>query len=215
MKFFLSTSLAISLLVFVSFIPAREPATPVSPLSDFSPAWNDAKYLACNTAANASYLTAEEKKTIFILNMARMNPVLFANTVIKQYPDKSVGFVSRNSRYYKSLLETMLKLKPMNLLYPDSLCFRSALCHAQTTGKAGTVTHSRTTNECKKLEYYSGECCHYGFNTALDILMSLLIDEGVESLGHRELCLGEMNKVGVSIQSHKAYRYTAVLDFKY
>ena len=213
MKFFVPASLVIGFLIFVSFIPAKKETIPVSPLADFSAAWNDAKYLECNTAANANYLTAEEKKTIYILNMARMNPVLFANTVVKQYPEKSAGYVSRNSKYYKSLLDMMLKLKPMNLLYPDSLCFRSALCHAQTTGKAGTVTHSRT-NECKKLEYYSGECCHYGFDTALDILMSLLIDEGVESLGHRELCLGAMNKVGVSIQPHTAYRHTAVLDFK-
>ena len=215
MKFLLSSSLAISLLVFVSFKPVKEPTSPVSPLADFSPAWNDAKYLKCNTAANVRYLTAEEKKTIYILNMARMNPVLFANTVVKQYPDKKGWFVNRNSYYYKSLLQTMLKLKPMELLYADSLCFVSALCHAQTTGNDGTTTHSRTTDACKKVEYYSGECCHYGYNNALDILLALLIDEGVESLGHREICLGAFKKLGVSIQPHSTYGYTAVLDFKF
>ena len=84
MKFLLPPSLLVSLLIFVSFIPAKEvrlSTIPVSPLAAYSTDWNDIKYLACNTAATARYLTEEEKKTIYILNMARMNPVLFANTV--------------------------------------------------------------------------------------------------------------------------------------
>lgn len=217
MKFLLSTSLLISAVIFISFIPVKEnskPTIPVSPLATYSPAWNDVKYLKCNTAAKASYLTEEEKKTIYILNMARMNPVLFANTVVKQYPDKTGWHINRNSTYYKSLLESMLKLKPVNLLFPDSLCYKSALCHALTTGYEGTVTHDRTTDDCRKQQYFSGECCHYGNKTAIDILLSLLIDEGVVSLGHREICLGSYKKLGVSIQSHSAYGYTAVLDFK-
>lgn len=218
MKFLLSTSLLISIIIFVSFITVKEnkeSSLPLSPLAAYSPAWNDAKYLKCNTAATSNYLTEEEKKTIYILNMARMNPVLFANTVVKQYPDKTGWHINRNSTYYKSLLETMLKLKPMNLLYPDSLCYKSALCHALTTGYEGTVTHERTTDDCHRQQYFSGECCHYGNKTAVDILLSLLIDEGVESLGHREICLGPYKKLGVSIQSHSAYGYMAVLDFKY
>lgn len=217
MKILLPPSLLISLLIVVSFIPAKEvrlSTIPVSPLAAYSTEWNDAKYLPCNTAATARYLTEEEKKTIYILNMARMNPVLFANTVIKQYPDKGMATVKRSSSYYKSLLNTMLLLKPMKLLYPDSLCYRSALCHALTTGKKGTVTHDRSTNECRKQQYFSAECCHYGYNSAIDILLSLLIDEGVASLGHREICLGVYNKLGVSIQPHLNYNYTAVLDFK-
>ena len=60
-----------------------------SPLGLYSPAWNDARYLTCNTAANTGYMSAGEKEVIYILNMARMNPALFANTVVKQYPNKS------------------------------------------------------------------------------------------------------------------------------
>jgi uncharacterized protein YkwD len=217
MKFLLSTSLLISVAILFSFIPVKEnkeSTAPLSPLATYSTAWNDAKYLKCNTAAKASYLTEEEKKTIYILNMARINPVLFANTVVKQYPDKTSWHINRNSTYYKSLLETMLKLKPVNLLYPDSLCYKSALCHALTTGYEGTTTHDRTTVDCRQQQYFSGECCHYGNKTAIDILLSLLIDEAVESLGHREICLSIYKKLGVSIQSHSAYGYTAVLDFK-
>ena len=216
MKFLLPTSFLASLLVFVSFIPAKQiPAasTTISPLADYSAEWNDPKYLKCNTAANVSYLSAEEKKTIYVLNMIRMNPVLFGKTVMQQYPDKGGHGVFRNSSFYKSLIQTLQKTQPMELLYADSLCFKSALCHAQTTGKDGTVTHDRTTEECKKQLYFRAECCHYGYNTALDILVSLLVDEGVPSLGHRESLLGAYQKLGVSIQPHKKYGNTAVLDF--
>jgi uncharacterized protein YkwD len=203
-------------LLIVSFVPAKEAGissiTP-SPLAEYSMEWNDTKYLKCNTAANATYMTAEERKVIYILNMARMNPPLFAKTVINKYPEKNKWFINRNSYYFTSLVDTMQKLKPINLLYPDQLCYKSAFCHASTTGKAGTVTHDRTTT-CKQQEYFNGECCHYGYNTALDILLSLLIDENVPSLGHRYVCLGSYTKLGVSIQPHSAYKNTAVLDFK-
>jgi len=202
----------------ISFTPVNksiEAAAPPSPLADYSTEWNDTKYLKCNTAANAHYMTAEEKKVIYILNMARMNPPLFAKTVVNQYPDKSKWSINRNSRYFISLMDTLQKLKPIKLLYPDSLCYKSAFCHAVTTGKNGSVTHERVTDKCKKEEYFNGECCHYGNNKAIDILLSLLIDENVPSLGHRYVCLGNYNKLGVSIQPHIAYKNTAVLDFKY
>lgn len=137
-----------------------------------------------------------------------MNPVLFANTVIKKYP-------AGHSNYYTSLLDTMLSLKPLKLLYPDSLCFAGAQCHALNSGAEGYVGHTRSKEECRKKWYYSGECCDYGHNKPLDIIMSLLIDEDVESLGHREICLSSYKKIGVSVQYHALYSYTAVLDFHY
>jgi len=208
---------SVTMLLLVSFQLKNKEAElteTTSPLSAYGAEWDNPKYQQCNTAANATYLSSEEKKVIYILNMARMNPSLFATTVVQQYPDKGEMPVNRNSSYYKSLLKTMQSLQPMGMLAPDSLCFKSALCHATTTGKAGTVTHDRTTNDCRTQQYFSGECCHYGYKNALAILISLLIDEGIPSLGHRKICLGGYTKLGVSIQPHKAYNSTAVLDFK-
>ena len=153
-------------------------------------------------------MTAAEKEVIYVLNLARMNPVLFTNTVIKKYP-------ARQTNYYTTLLDTMLKLKPVKLLYPDSLCFSGAQCHAVNSGKEGYVGHDRSTKDCSEKWYYNGECCDYGHNKPLDVIMALLIDEGVPSLGHRRICLGDYKNIGVSVQPHTSYRYTAVLDFHY
>jgi uncharacterized protein YkwD len=211
MKFILPSSLIACLLVFMSLIPEKEICSstmPPSPLASYSALWNDVKYLKCNTALSANYMTASEKEVIYILNLARTNPALFANTVIKKFP-------AGHSTYYTSLLDTMLNLKPVRLLYPDSLCFVGAQCHALNSGAEGYVGHTRSTEECRKKWHFRGECCDYGHNKPLDIVMSLLIDEGVESLGHREICLSDYKKIGVSIQYHTIYRYTTVIDFYY
>jgi uncharacterized protein YkwD len=210
MKILLLFLLPVYLLSLVSFTPVKENHTAIfiSPLSEFSPMWDDTKYLKCNTAGNSKYLTAAESEVIYILNLARANPELFANTVIKKYP-------ATHSTYFTSLLNEMKKLKPIGLLFPDSLCYAGAFCHAVNAGAEGYVGHTRSNDDCNKKWYYNGECCDYGNNKPLDIIMSLLIDEGVSSLGHRKICLSSYNKIGVSIQPHKLYRFNTVLDFHY
>ena len=59
-------------------------ATP-SPLAVYSTQWNYPMFEKANTAANVSYLSKEEKEFIYVLNLARMNPYLFAETVLKPF----------------------------------------------------------------------------------------------------------------------------------
>ena len=73
--------------------------------------------------------------------------------------------------------------------------------------------NERKRNDCEK-DFY-GECCEYGNDDPMEIVMSLLLDYDVPSLGHRKICLSETyNLIGVSIQPHKNYTYNSVLDFK-
>lgn len=188
---------------------------PVSPLAAYSEEWNEPQYLKYNTAVNAHYMTGPEKELIYILNLLRANPSLFATTVLLQYPEKTGQNYLVHSRYYISLMDTLKMIKPVTDLKPDEICFNSAKCHALVSGISGYVGHERSTAECRTKESFNGECCDYGNNNALDIVLSLLIDEGVPSLGHRKICLKPYRKIGVSIQSHQRYRYNAVLDFSY
>jgi uncharacterized protein YkwD len=46
--------------------------------------------------------------------------------------------------------------------------------------------------------------------------MSLLIDEGVKSLGHRRICLSaRYTAVGISTQAHSDYGTNTVMDFTF
>jgi uncharacterized protein YkwD len=186
----------------------------VSPLASYSNVWNDIKYSNCNTAVNVPYLSKTEKDVIYILNLIRTNPVLFVKTVLKKYPAVSGnGYLAADSFYFISLVNTLQKMEPLNMLYPDKNCFESAMCHAYSSGLTGYVGHERKTKDCKTKKYFNGECCDYGHADPLDIVLSLLIDEGIPSLGHRMVCLNAYNNIGVSIQPHTRYGRNAVLDF--
>jgi uncharacterized protein YkwD len=187
---------------------------PASPLASYSSEWNDPKYVACNTAADASYMSEEEKKLLYVLNLARTNPRLFANTVVKKFPAVVHDESLRNISEYNSLLETLRKQRPLPLVYPDSLGYVSAHCHAETSGMKGYTGHERQTRECKDSRYYTAECCHYGYTDAVAILVSLLVDQNVPSLGHRTILLSAYTTAGVSIQPHKTYGVNTVIDFR-
>lgn len=184
-----------------------------SPLAVYSAEWNSNVYQQCNTAARINYLADKEKEVIWILNMMRKNPSLFGSTVVKKYPEQSGRTSLKNVREYKSLLKALEKQQPLSILAPDSLSWVSAQCHATESGKKGYLGHDRQSKNCKAVTHFMGECCQYGEETPLDIVMSLLIDEGVPSLGHRVIFLSPYDKIGVSIQPHKSYRINTVIDF--
>lgn len=186
---------------------------PPSPLSEFSAEWDEPKYLQCNTAGKTRYMSIKEKEVIYILNLLRTNPELFANSVVKQYPQYSRQLVLQSKPEYKSLLETLLKTSSGPMLDPDSLYYISAQCHAYTSGQTGYTGHDRQDEKCKVKKKFTAECCAYGKETPLSIVMTLLIDDGVPGSDHRKICLAPYKKIGVSIEPHSEYRVNAVLDF--
>lgn len=198
------------LLPFAGFCQENPP----SPLAKYSAEWNSTKYAACNTAARASYMSKEEKETIYILNLARANPKLFCKTVVKSYCASSDIDLS-SEHYYKSLVKELNGMKPLHILTVDSTCWASAACHAETAGKKGYTGHQRQSEKCQRLKRYNGECCSYGTPDPVGIIVTLLVDEGVESLGHRDILLGEYRKIGVAKRPHTGYGSNTVLDLAY
>ena len=169
----------------------------------YYPQWNVPEYDGANTAKNEDYITVEEKQVYYYLNLVRMNPKLFTDTYLKH--------LKNSKNYYESsLYKELRRLKPLPILKPNRKLFESAQCHAIESGERGYVGHNRF--KCK--EYFMGECCSYGESDALEIVTSLLIDQDVKSLGHRNICLGMYTELGVAIRPHKGYGENAVLDFR-
>jgi uncharacterized protein YkwD len=189
-------------------------SAPESPLAAYSDEWNHPDFEECNTAVTENYLTQKEKEIIYILNLVRSYPQLFASTVLVKYPQLSgKRYLAMDKYYYQSLQNTLENLEQMPLLFANKLCYASANCHAQTSGAAGYTGHTRKTADCNSKKHFMGECCDYGNNDPLEIVLALLIDKGVPSLGHRLILLSDYDKIGVSVRAHKKYKYTAVLDF--
>jgi uncharacterized protein YkwD len=164
--------------------------------------WDPEKLRLANTATEADYLTEQEKKIYFYLNLMRQEPQLFSETFLQD-------LFNKKDYTNTSLLSKLRRMKPLPLLYPDSVLYELALCHARESGRTGNVGHTRT--GCK--DGYWAECCQYGYDDAIDIVLALLIDRGVPSFGHRNILTSRYKLMGVSIQPHKKFKFNSVLDF--
>ena len=165
---------------------------------------------AC-TAMEAKYLSETEQDIIHIINIMRLDPPGFIEKVVKSYPELVNEPEMRNSTYYKSLLQDLAAARPMQPLIPDEPLFKSARCHAVQSGQTGYVGHGRS-KPCNESMNFEGECCQYGVKNALGVVMELLIDEGIQSLGHRKILMGNYTHIGVAMRPHKTYSVNTVLD---
>jgi len=157
------------------------------------------------------YLTTEERAVFYYLNFARTDPKRFVEKCVMK--DKQYNYYYPERK--ESLIETLKEMEPVGEILPDKDLYLMAYCYAKKGGELGIRGHDRSQTGCEK--GYYGECCSYGHQSGLEIVMQLLVDPGENNaaLGHRKMCLGKSySKLGVSIQPHKEHSFHAVLDFK-
>lgn len=173
--------------------------------------WTPLQLEKANTAKDVELLTDMEKEVIMYINLCRLYPQEFLEyEVLNYHGAQGYGNYLIRSPYRFSLMRTLRTMEPTTTLLFDEGAYYSAECFAKEHGIIGRVGHKRI--RCEALNY--GECCSYGMSTAKDIVLQLLIDHDVPSLGHRRICLSSGYKaVGVSIQYHSRYSKCAVLDF--
>jgi len=160
-------------------------------------------------------MTEEEQKVILFMNLARHNGPLFTETFLEQYVEENQ---IEKSSYLKSLKRDLKKVEGLTPLVPEEDLTSIAQGHATKSGKTGHVGHRNMDKRFAPLRgnpYYAwAENCSYGYQEALGIVITLLIDEGIKDLGHRKNILNEnFNSVGVAIRPHKSYRVNCVIDF--
>ncbi len=115
-----------------------------------------------------------------------------------------------NSYYYLSLFRKLAEMEPKNILKPNHRLFKTAECWAIEAGERGLKGHDRI--NCRK--NYNAEACDYGNNNGFEVVLNLLVDKFVPSLGHRKILLGNFSEMGAAIRPHNSdLDYNAVLDF--
>ncbi len=176
--------------------------------------WDAATKAKANTAKDVSYLTESEKQVIYLCNLARLNGKLFAETYLQQYIDEAKA---AKTAYTASLFTDLKKLKPLEVFQPQKDLYENAKDHAIESGKKGTMGHQNYEARFKKYSpnyQEMAENCDYGNDEPLDIVMSLLIDEGVPDKGHRANILDDkLFSIGVSIATHSKHGFNAVMCF--
>ena len=183
--------------------------------SDVWDRWDEEVVRELHAAAQTEYLNEEEVKVILFMNMARYDGSLFAETFLQSYiHDNNM----EKSKYIKSLIRDLNKTPELHPLLPEEDLTAVAQGHAKKTGASGRVGHQNFKKRFEPLMgnpyNHVGENCSYGFGQAIDIVLSLMIDEGITDVGHRKNILSEQfNSVGVAIRPHKSYRVNCVIDF--
>ena len=181
---------------------------------DFNWRWDEETVKQARTAEDAEFLNEDEKKIILYANLARANGPLFASTFLDEYIRiKKL----KPSSYTRSLYEELKHVRDLPMLLPERDLYKVAREHASWSGKKGYEGHKgfkqRYTPMMKKYAEV-GENIYYGPYTPLEIVIQLLIDEGIEDLGHRKNLLGpKFNSIGVDIKPHKIYEYNCVMGF--
>jgi uncharacterized protein YkwD len=161
----------------------------------------------------------KEIELLQLINEVRVNPKKFLKNKALPYlietEEDTVG-----NKYVSSLLAALRKQQPLVSLKPDIYLHDQAHEFAIDMGKTGKAGHYslKLGSFEKRLKKYSdkatGENCDYGSDDPLEILMNLLIDDGIVGVGHRKNLLAPRFKwIGIAIEPHKVYDWNCVMDF--
>ncbi|MDR1460364.1 MAG: CAP domain-containing protein [Campylobacteraceae bacterium] len=191
--------------------------------------WNIA---LLDTARDAQYLTSVEKDVILEMNKVRSNPKKYADLYIKprlEYyngnayspPNKMPIKTTEGIKAAQECYEVLSKMSPVQLLIPSRGLWRAAKDHASDQSKTGKVGHggsdgSTPFDRIKRYGTYNiaGENIAYKPNTGREIVVGLLIDDGVSSRGHRDNIMHkEYNHVGTAIDTHSKYGVICVIEY--
>jgi uncharacterized protein YkwD len=187
-----------------------------------------------DTARDCDYLNEEEKNVIFELNKVRLKPALYAklylepllkhfNGKIRNYPPGSRIETKEGIGVVKECIKYLKEHPSVNLLFPSPAISEAAEAHALDQEKTGETGHygsdgsspsARMWRHGVGRKHTMSENISYGYSKAYLIVMSLLIDDGVPSRGHRKSIMNKLYYLtGVSIKSHPVYGNMCVIDF--
>jgi uncharacterized protein YkwD len=168
-----------------------------------------------HTAKNASYLSEKEQLVVYYHNIARIDGSYFIKKYLDPFMDTTDEY-TRNADY-SSLVRELRKVKDLPILQPAEDLTKMAKEHAKNSGRTGHVGHkgynARSKKYCDAYSFYS-ENCDYGVDHPMEVVIDLLIDEGVPGKGHRENILNpKANTIGVGYAPHKEYIVNVVCEF--
>lgn len=179
--------------------------------------WTKEELFAANTAEKVGIISNTEKEIICLCNLARADGEKFWNVFL------SSRIADQDSKNVESLKADLFKTKNIAPLRLDAGLCKAAAAHAEdmgNTGKIGSNSSTGTPYTERILKYYGsdskivGENCVYGNESAEDIVIQMLVDEGMPQHPHRFNILSPIWKsVGVATRQHKSWQWNTVLDF--
>ena len=187
--------------------------------SDLFQLWPDTTLAKANSGIESEFLSSSEKEVVYYINLCRINPPLFAESILSDYLKTND---IKKAKEVKDLIKQLEETDPKEILQADESLTETARLHAKDMGETGRTGHNSSTGKTFKERTQSiantfngiNENANYGMETALGIVVDLLIDRNVPNVGHRKNILdAEMRYIGVAIEPHKRYGFNCVQDF--
>lgn len=184
------------------------------------------------SSTSMSYLTDLEKAVVRELNAVRSNPQGYAKHIkarLKyyngnryEYPGQTVLMTMEGASAAQECYEFLMKASPIDTLKPSKGMSLAARDHVEDQGPTGKTGHNGRdgSSPFDRIERYgkwlkiAGENIDYGNDNAREIVIALLIDDGVPSRGHRNNIFNpDFKVVGVACGYHAKYRAMCVMTF--
>ena len=151
------------------------------------------------------------------INLARENPALYAAFVAESRPFHMI----ERGRAVDEAVRFLKKARPLPPLTLSSGMSRAAAdhCAEQLEGQLGHDGDDRSSPGDRISRYGTwsatwGENISYGQKTARGIVLTLIIDDGVRSRGHRKNIFSpKFNYAGAAFGPHARYRTVCSIDF--
>jgi uncharacterized protein YkwD len=151
------------------------------------------------------------------LNLARQNPNLYATFVAESRPFHMI----EHGRAVDEAVRFLKKTRPLQPLTLSSGMSRAAAdhCAEQVDGQLGHDGSRRSTPGDRISRYGSwsatwGENISYSRQSAREVVLALIIDDGIRSRGHRKNIFNpKFNYAGAAFGPHARYRTVCTIDF--
>ncbi len=123
---------------------------------------------------------------------------------------------------FTEAIEFLKNQAPVSELTEDANLSKACNDHCSDIGPKGIVSHDSSDgkNVSDRIEVYTewdaacGENLDFGSKNAVDIMVNLIVDDGVEKRSHRRHIFNDkFCFVGVAIGDHKEYEVVCVIDY--
>ena len=186
-----------------------------------------------DTAVNAPYLSSAERQTVTEINLVRTDPAAYARRFLVplrayyhgnllQYPGEIAIETDEGVKALDEAIRVLESAKPVPPLSPKEGLYRAAYDQVVDQSRTGDVGHSGSdgsspetrVNRYGHWDVAVGENIDYGNSDPRQSVISLLIDDGIPSRGHRSNLMDPAFRlIGLAIGTHPTYGYMCVMDF--